>query len=60
MLPYVTSPACSAMFTLSVGFPASVSVALSASTRASVSRAAASAAGVTTATFTPSDGRKHG
>src|SRR5262249_53746503 len=37
--------------------PAAVSVELSASTRASISRAAASAAGVTTATFAPSGGR---
>jgi CO/xanthine dehydrogenase Mo-binding subunit len=57
MLPYVTSPACSAMFKLSAGLPAAVSVALSAPTRANISRAAASAAGVTTATFEPSGGR---
>src|SRR5262249_54849287 len=57
MLPYVTSPACSAMSKLSAGLPAAVSVALSASIRASISRAAASAAGVTTATFAPSGGR---
>src|SRR5215472_1400009 len=57
MLPYVTSPACSAMSKLSAGLPAAVSVALSASTRASISRAAASTAGVTTARSAPSGGR---
>src|SRR5215510_11894519 len=45
------------MFKLSGGLPAVVSTALSASTRASVSRAAASAAGATTATFAPSGGK---